>query len=161
MKIIVMSFYSAITRFRLLNRRGFAASSLRLMPTLMIILDNDISGGAAVFVKTPGAPAIPLLLNTWLFIILGFNRLFRHYFENPTHTLFMSPKRTGLRRRRRVNIRPNIDVLSAELHLREQQQASAIDSLRPLPLYTTEQLAIMNLQPDTRYPGRPVVTIDE
>src|SRR5436309_5656017 len=78
MKIIVMSFYSAITRFRLLNRRGFAASSLRLMPTLMIILDNDISGGAAVFVKTPGAPAIPLLLNTWLFIILGFNRLFRH-----------------------------------------------------------------------------------
>src|SRR5436309_13411019 len=79
MKIIVMSFYSAITRFRLLNRRGFAASSLRLMPTLMIILDNDISGGAAVFVKTPGAPAIPLLLNTWLFIILGFNRLFRQY----------------------------------------------------------------------------------
>ena len=84
-----------------------------------------------------------------------------NYFENPTQTLSMSPKRTGLRRRRRVNIRPNIDALSAELHLREQQQASAIDSLRPLPLYTTEQLAIMNLQPDTRYPGRPLVSIDQ
>src|SRR5436309_14442865 len=74
---MVLSFYSAITRLWLLNRRGFAASGVRPMPMLMIILDNDISGGAAVFVKTPGAPAIPLLLNTWLFIILGFNRLFR------------------------------------------------------------------------------------
>src|SRR5436309_12450882 len=85
---MVLSFYSAITRLWLLNRRGFAACGVRPMPMLMIILDNDISGGAAVFVKTPGAPAIPLLLNTWLFIILGFNRLFRHYFENPTHTLW-------------------------------------------------------------------------
>src|SRR5436305_11710570 len=47
--------------------RGFAASGVRPMPILMVMTsDKDISGGAAVFVKTPGAPAIPLLSNIWL-----------------------------------------------------------------------------------------------
>src|SRR5947199_3674277 len=78
--IIVLSRYSAlatncrfigITISRRLDYigklRGFAASGVRPMPILMVMIsDKDISGGAAVFVKTPGAPAIPLLSNIWL-----------------------------------------------------------------------------------------------
>ena len=72
----------------------------------------------------------------------------------------MPPKRTSPRRQR-VNVRPNTDALTAELRLREQQRTSPIDPLHCPPLYTTEQLAIMNLQPDARHPGRPLEPIGQ
>jgi hypothetical protein len=67
----------------------------------------------------------------------------------------MSPKRTGPKSRR-INAWRNTDALGAELHLREQQRASAVDPLDRPPLFTTEQLAIMNLRPDARHLGRPL-----
>ena len=72
----------------------------------------------------------------------------------------MPPERIS-RRRRQVNVRPNTDALSAELHLREQQRMSLVNPLDRPPLYTTEQLALMNLQSDARHPGRPLASMGQ
>ena len=73
----------------------------------------------------------------------------------------MPPKRIS-RKRRQVNVRANIDALSAGLHLREQQRMSSpINPLDRPPHYTTEQLALMNLQPDARHPGRALASMSQ
>ena len=72
----------------------------------------------------------------------------------------MPPQRTNPKRRQ-VNGRSNTDALSAELHLREQQRMSPVDSLDRPPLFTMEQLAVMNLEPDARHPGRPLAAVGQ
>ena len=60
---------------------------------------------------------------------------------------------------RQIQVRPNIAPLNAELSLRDQERTSLADPLDRPPHFTTEQLALMNLPPDTRHPGRPLVPI--